>query len=112
MEVICPICNKTHEENQMVMFDEFGHLEIPRIACKSCFIEEIRKGFGSFNPGTCEVCGEKLVPFLDEIDDIFEEQIIWYQCSKEKKDDNQEHTSIGEYLLQPEDNGDETSWNG
>jgi hypothetical protein len=105
----CKRCKNHFAEEQIIKTDEFGNLKEPVNYCHVCFIDLIREAKGNFDPGTCTKCGTKLIAVFEDIDDILFEGLVFYYCPNGLKDEDDEHDSHGQYLVQPEE---EEGWAG
>lgn len=95
-ETCCFHCKNSYREYELVETDYFGSCD-PIFSCKKCFIMELTtraEGLNLF----CDNCDEKLLPNID-VD--FEDRIIWFNCPNSKDTNEDDHTQVGEYIIQP-----------
>ncbi|MGG1639099.1 hypothetical protein [Paenibacillus sp. NRS-1760] len=96
----CTKCDNNFENNEeIILTDYFGVFKEPVLVCKGCFIKQLLSGIEGYEPGHCDHCNRELVPDTD-ID--LDEGSVWFYCPGP----GDEHSSIGEYLVQPEEDYD------
>ncbi|MEH7109396.1 hypothetical protein [Bacillus sp. JJ1764] len=88
MSLVCCNCNKPLTESEAVRTDEFKEFS-SRVKqyCNTCFIKEVKNGFGNYFIGDCEVCNSPLVLQYDDEETISLAKDVYtvhYVCKKIK----------------------------
>ena len=120
MTTKCYKCNQTIKNEELIKTDEFKEYgaEIQNY-CPSCFLENVKSGFGNYDVGNCEICNSALVLEHNDSEIILQAQedyTVSFICAKFKKalDRNNDveiqkledegHDGIMLYTIQPNPN--------
>jgi hypothetical protein len=117
-QTTCTKCKRSINEEEIIKTDEFREYgsEIKNY-CPTCFLEEVKRGFGNYEIGNCEVCNSPLVLQYDDEETISlarEDFAVHFICPKvkaaiEKDDiaeierlDEEEHGWLILYTIEPD----------
>jgi hypothetical protein len=110
--IICIKCKKNYTAEEIIKTDEFSNMEV-RNYCSSCFIDEVKNGFGHYEIGKCTICDNNLVLQFDDEETINlakEDFTVHFICKKLKDiEENIEFNNLNEnkhdelilYTIQP-----------
>jgi hypothetical protein len=106
LNIHCCRCNRPLKEDEVIKTDEFKEYgsEVKNY-CPTCFLENVKTGFGNYEIGNCEVCGSPLVLQYDDEETISlarEDYTVHFICEKVKEAIDREDEAEVERLEQEE----------